>query len=371
MKETLGASINRRDLLGKAAVGATAAAIIASPYVSRAARAAEDEIVLFTWESYDEDPWLEEWTKATGVRVNATRFGSIDELFAKVRTGSVTPDVMIIDTSEFQHFRNEKAIVPIDVSKIPNAKNISPAIKYTKTNFMDGQLYAIPYNWGPNPMMYRADLVTDGTDTWKTMWDPKYAGRVGVLDDAYSTFELLGIVSGAADPYNLTNADFEKCANLLRTLRPQVKTLLKGANDTEALFVSGDLDIGFCMSVTSVADARKAGKDVRYSIPKEGVPSWMDNSVISKKGDRDIVYKFIDYRLSLPWQKRFIELSTMPGVLDTKLAKEAGLSSDAIAKTYMNLLDKPDFWDNLQLVRTQNDLDRRLQIFNDFKAGVL
>lgn len=371
MKDRSQSSINRRDFLGKAAVGTAAAAMVASPYVSRAALAAEEDIVLFSWESYDEDPWLEEWSKSTGVRVNVTRFGSIDELFAKARTGAVTPDLMIIDTSEFKHFRQQDLIVPIDLAKVPNAKNISPAIDFDKTNVMDGKLYAVPYNWGPNPMMYRADRVTEGTDTWMTMWDPKYAGRVGVLDDAYSTFELLGIVCGAKDPYNLTDADFDKCADLLRRLRPQVKTLLKGANDTEALFTSGDLDIGFCQAVTSVENARKAGKDVRYSFPKEGVPSWLDNAVITKKGDRDIVYNFINYRLSLPWQTRFIKLSAMPGVLDTKTAETGGLSSDDIGKTYMNLLDKPNFWSGLKLVQAQNDLDRRLQMFNDFKAGVL
>ena len=361
-------SITRRGFLGTAAAGATAAAL---PYVPFAARAAEDEIVLFSWESYDEDPWLEEWSKSTGVRVNVTRFGSIDELFAKARTGAVVPDLMIIDTSEFSHFRQQDLIVPMDIAKVPNAKNISPAINFDKTNVLDGKLYAVPYNWGPNPMMYRADHVTEGRDTWMTMWDPKYAGRVGVLDDAYSTFELLGIVCGAKDPYNLTDADFDKCADLLRRLRPQVKTLLKGANDTESLFTSGDLDVGFCQAVTSVENARKAGRDVRYSIPKEGAPSWMDNAVITRKGDRPIVYDFINHRLSLPWQKRFVELSAMPGVLDTKTAKAAGLSQEVIGKTYMDLLDQPNFWSGLKLVQAQNDLDRRLQMFNDFKAGVL
>ena len=40
----------------------------------------------------------------------------------------------------------------------------------------------------------------------------------------------------------MTDAEFADCAELLKTLRPQLKTMTTGANDTETLFGSGEVD---------------------------------------------------------------------------------------------------------------------------------
>ena len=52
-----GLRINRRNFMaGSAAIGGT---VLAAPWVRRA-RAADDEITIFTWETYHEPPWVKE-----------------------------------------------------------------------------------------------------------------------------------------------------------------------------------------------------------------------------------------------------------------------------------------------------------------------
>lgn len=371
MKTMLADTISRRGFLAKTAAGAAAATVLSTPYLSRSARAADEEITLLTWETYSEDPWLEEFAKANGVKVTAVRAGSVDEMFARMSSGAVSPDVIYVDTSVIPRLLAQDMLAPIDETRIENVRNIAPAIDYRKSNVLDGNLYALPYNWGPIPMMYREEAVAEGRDSWKTMWDAKYAGRVSMADDSFMSVAVVAIAAGAANPYNLTEEEFSAVTELLRTLRPQVKAMTTGNNDTQSLYSAGEVDIGLCMNPPIVANLRKEGKKVAYAIPKEGAPSWLDCAMLTKKGDRDIVYKFLDAQLSLPWQKRFVEFATSPGVLDVKTATEAGVSADLIDQTVMPLLDTPDFWAGLKLFENVEDTDRRLQLWNDFKAGIL
>ncbi len=367
MVNLLGSRISRRRFLGTAAGGA-AASMIASPAIIRSAKAA-DEIVLATWETYSEDPWIEEFGKANGVTVVANRFGSVDEMFAKISSGALDPDVIYIDTSTIPRFM--PWLAPIDIARVPNSKNISKAITYEKTNVIDGKLFAVPYNWGPIPMMYNTEAVKEGTDTWRTLWDPKYTGRVSVFDDSFTSLPIFTILAGAKNPYNMTDAEFAATAELLKTLRPQIKTMTTGTSDAETLFGSGEVDIGVCHNPPIVVNLQKQGKPIAYSVPKEGVPSWLDCLLLTKKGDRDVVYKYIDANLSLEWQKRFVEFATSPGVFDPKSAAAAGVGEDLVKKTVMPLLDQPGLWDALKFFQVVEDADRRVQLWNDFKAGTL
>ena len=360
--------INRRDFVRTAAIGG--AAVLASPYVIRPAMAA-DEISLLTWETYSEDPWLEEFSKANGVKVSAVRIGSVDEIFAKIASGAASPDVIYVDTSVIPRLMKLDVLAPVDPSTVPNLQNVSPALDYKKSNIIDGKLMALPYNWGPIPMMYREEAVSSGFDSWKTLWSEKYKGRVSVADDSFMSVAVVAIAAGAANPYNLTEAEFQTVTELLRTLRPQVKAMTTGNNDTQSLYSSGEVDVGICMNPPIVANLQKDGKKVAFSIPKEGAPSWLDCAMMTKQGDRPIVHKFLDAQLSLPWQKRFIEFAVSPGVLDAKTAQDQGVKPDIIKQTVTPLLDTPGFWNTLRLFEAVEDNDRRLQLWNDFKAGTL
>ncbi len=366
MKKVLGKPISRRGFLGTAAAGTAA---LSSPYVITSARAAEPDIVLATWETYAEDPWIEEFGKANGVKVIANRFGSVDEMYAKISSGALDPDVIYIDTSTVPRYLDRLA--PIDISKISNAKNISKAITYEKTNVIDGKLYALPYNWGPIPMMFNTDVVKEGTDTWRTLWDPKYKGRVSVFDDSFTSLPIFAILAGAKNPYNMTDAEFAATAELLKSLRPQIKAMTTGMNDAETLYGSGEVDIGVCHNPPIVVNLQKQGKHVAYSVPKEGVPSWLDCLLMTKKGDRDIVYKFLDANLSTEWQKRFVEFATSPGVLDVASAGTIGVNPEVVKQTVMPLLDQAGLWDSMQFFQVVENADRRVQLWNDFKAGTL
>src|SRR5262252_1673921 len=67
--------LSRRQILrgSAAAAGSLAtASIIGSPFP---VRAAGEDLTVFTWETYHDDPWIVEFTKNTGIKVNVVRTG--------------------------------------------------------------------------------------------------------------------------------------------------------------------------------------------------------------------------------------------------------------------------------------------------------
>lgn len=366
VKKQASVSTTRRKVL---AGMAASAGVLAFPSIIRRAQAAE-QITLLTWETYHDEPWVKEWGAANNCQVKVVTIGSVDELFSQPFSGAVEPDVMYIETGSLPRFKEAGLITPFDVSKVPNAANITPKLDWKPFTTVGGEIVGVPYNWGTQPLMFDTTKVTE-TNTWATLWDPKFKGKVNIFDDCTICFPMFALYIGAKDPFNLTDAEFTACEEALRTLRPQIRTIARGFDDAVTIYAAGDAVVGYCQNVAVVTSLQDQGRPFAYSLPKEGTPTWIDCAGISKKGQRDIVYKFLNDNLSLKWQGRFIEKSTNNGVLSIAGAKEVGIPEAALKRTNIPETEGPGFWEKLVVLQKPEDFDRRLQIWNDFKAGTL
>lgn len=369
MKKLLNEAVSRRTILK--AGGAAIAGSLFAPNIIRPANASE-QILLLTWETYHDDDWIQEWGRANDTEVRAVRIGSEDELYSQPFSGAIQPDVLYVETGSLSRFKGAGLIKKIDVSKLPNASNISSHLPWQKFTTVDNELVGVPYNWGTQPLMYNADVVPEAeTATWATLWDEKYKGKVNMFDDCTISFPMIALYVGAKDPFNLTEEEFGKCTDALRALHGQIRVIARGFDDASTIYAAGEAVIGYCQNVAVVTSLQAKGKNFKYSLPKEGTPTWIDCASISPQGDRPIVYKFLNDNLSTQWQSRFITKSTNNGVLSAESARAAGLSEDALKVT--NIVDSatPGFWDKLVVFQKPEDLERRLQIWNDFKSGIL
>jgi spermidine/putrescine transport system substrate-binding protein len=360
-------STDRRTVLAGLA-GASATAL---GWSGQARAQAGGEITILTWETYHDDPWIQEYTQKTGVKVNAVRAGSVDEMYAQTRSGAIKPDILYADTGSVPRYKDAGLIEKLDATKVPNRSRISPSMGWEKRLTIDGALWGLPYNWGTQPLMFDRSVVGQEPTSWSARWEPKYAGKVSLFDDAYVTMPMIALRVGAADPFRLTDEEFEKCAEALRTLRPQVGTIARGFDDATTIYAAGDAVIGYCQNVAVVHALNAKGKDFAYSFPAEGTPTWIDCALVTPQGQRPEVYNFINANLDPAWQARFIENSLNNGILTVADAEAAGLAPDVLKKT--NVLDQEaaGFWDKMRVMEPPEDVDRRLALWNDFKAGTL
>lgn len=366
-KSGIGGMIDRRKFL--ALSGMTASAF-AMGYRPAAAQADKGEVTVVTWETYHEPDWVAEYTAQTGVKINVVRIGSVDEMYALARSGSVETDILVFDSGSIPRYIAAGLIAPTDASQLANLGNITPDLPWQEFNTLDTELWGVPYNWGTQPLIYNTELVEEPT-SWAALWDQKWAGKVSLFDDAYITIPMVALYVGAADPYNLTEEEWGEVTEALRALRPQVRTIARGFDDAATIFGAGEAVIGYLQNVAVVTTLRSRGLPFAYTYPKEGTPTWIDNTVLTPAAQRPEVYAFIDYCLTIPWQSRMIMASLNNGVLSAEGAREGGVPEDVLVKT--NILDQSTdgFWQKMSLLAPPEDIDRRVQLWNDFKAGVL
>src|SRR5262245_17319899 len=344
---------------------------------------------VLTWQGYHEQQWLDEFTKATGIKVNAVNVGSPDEMFAKVKANPNQFDIALVTSGWFDNYAKAGLLEPIDTSKVTNQPD--PGFDWMSVTSSGGKQYGVLYNWGDQPMAWIPGSIPNTPemakyldsqgrpDDWNIYWDPAFAGKVSIFDDPTSVLPMIPLALGMSDPFHLPPEQFTQVQDKLSALRPQVKRLTSGYNDQVTQFANGEATIGYLNIISEVGMLAKDGKtlEVNHEV-KQGVPAWSDNYAITKAGAKkaDSVYKFINYTLDVPWQARFIGTSSNSGTLSLEQAKspqaiQAGLTADALAQTLIPATASGEaFFSKMRFYQPVEDLNKRVDIWNQFKLGL-
>ncbi len=323
-------------------------------------------IDIATWETYHEDPWIEQAEKDLGLTINVTRMGSVDELYATTVADPERFDLVLVDSGSIDRYAGVGLIAPVDVTVFENLGNINSALDYEKANVREGEIWAIPYNWGVQPLVFDTSNVSDeARKTWNTLWDSQYEGAVMIPDDAYITLPMVALAAGI-DPFDWSDEDYAVITEKLSALRGQIRTLTKSFNEQETMMKSGEAVVGYAQAYQYASGDSQLG----LSFPDEGVPFWLDNYFFTPKGANDAqVYKFVDYTLSKEWQCRFANETFQNGILSKEDA-EVCFDPGVFAGDGGNLVAvlTPEVGKTLIPLEAK-DLERKLELWNSFKAG--
>ena len=395
--------LSRRNLIHRTvglALGATALEPLIRAAEASAAGAgtermsaaqASQTLNILTWETYDNQPWLDAFKKKTGITVNATSVGSPAEMFAKTKANPSQYDIVYATSGWFDNYVNSKLLMPIDESRVKNVKQLKLGFNWRAATSVKGKNYAILYNWGDQPLGWLPKYVpgkytvskyekSGVLDDWNVLWDPQFKGKVSVFDDPTSVEPMIPLALGFKDPYHLNDTQFKAFQNKLLALRPQIKRLTSGFNDQTNQFASGEAIIGYINNVASVVALAKAGhKMVVNNVVKQGTPAWSDNMAITSQGGAkklDAVYEFINESPSIPWQARFIGTSGNSGTLNysqatSPEAQHAGLHKAQLAATLIPATRQGKaFFDKMIFFQSVENLQKRLDLWNQFKLGI-
>jgi spermidine/putrescine transport system substrate-binding protein len=388
MKTTLRPRLQWLRVVVIAMVGALLGALVAACGGGSGSSDANTLNVL-TWETYHDKAWLDEFTKQTGIKVNAVNVGSADEMFAKVKANPNQFDIALVTSGWFDNYAKSGLLEPIDASKLKTQPN--PGFDWKPVASSGGKQYGVLYNWGDQPLAWLPGSIPNTPEMakyldpqgrpndWNILWDPAFAGKVSIFDDPTSVLPMIPLTLGIDDPYHLTADQFTQVQDKLNALRPQIKRLTSGFNDQTTQFANGEATIGYLNNIASVAALKKDGKvmEVNNEV-KQGVPAWTDNYAITKGGAAklDSVYKFIDYTMSVPWQARFIAASGNSGNLSLEQAKSpeavsAGLSQEALDATLVPATAAGEaFFSKMRFFQPVEDLNKRVDMWNQFKLGI-
>jgi spermidine/putrescine-binding protein len=332
---------------------------------------------LFSWASYHDKPWIAEYEKSRGVKVSMQLYGAVPDGFAKVQANPDAFDLVMPTAGWVETYVAADLLVPIDEGRIPNLKNVTSDFDWRTATEVDGTNYGILYTWGDEPLCWLPDEI-DTPTSWESLYDPAVAGKVSLVDDPTTVMPFIPIMLGFPDPYNLDEAQFQEMSDALMDLRGQVTHVSASIEDQTADFANGQVTTGVLYNVSTQVALRDDGIAMEQIIPDEGAAAWSDNYAITKAGEAksDLVYDFIDYTLSVPWQARFIGTSSNSGVLsldeaESPEAVKNGLDKEALDRTLLPFTaDGAAFFDQLKLLQQVPNLDEWLDLWNEFKTGL-
>jgi spermidine/putrescine-binding protein len=344
---------------------------------------------MLTWQTYHETAWLDEFTKETGIKVNAINVGSPAEMFAKVKANPNQFDLALVTSGWFDNYADAGLLEPIDASKIANMPD--PGFDWKAVASSNGKLYGAIYNWGDQPLAWLDGTVPNTPELakylddqgrpndWNILWDPAFTGKVSVFDDPTSVMPMIPLALGMKDPYHLTPEQLTQMQGKLDSLRPQIKRLTNGFDDQASQLSSGEATIAYLNIVSEVPMLAKNGKKlvVNHQV-KQGVPAWSDNYSITKGGGKktDAVYKLISYTNQVPWQARFIAATGNSGNLSLAQAQSpdavnAGLTKEVLDGTLIPATAAgEEFFKGLKFFEPVENLDKRIEMWNQFKLGL-
>jgi putrescine transport system substrate-binding protein len=302
----------RHKLTGAALARFVVAAAVALIVAFGPAAAQKERVVNFyNWSDYIDPTVLDDFSKATGIKVRYDTFDSNDTLEAKLLAGKSGYDV-VVPTGYFLARQITAGIFQkLDKSKLPNLANIWPEIANRLASYDPGNQYAVNYMWGTTGIGYNVkaarEMVGGNTsiDSWEDVFDPAKLARfkdcgIHLLDSSDdimpAALHYLHLDPNSSDP-----GDLQRAADLLLKIRPYVRKFhsseyLNALATGEICFVvgfSGDIK----QAQRRAAEA-KGSVAVSYAIPNEGAQLWFDNLAIPKDApDATEAHALIDYLL--------------------------------------------------------------------------
>ena len=253
----------------------------------------EAKLNLYTWDTYIGKTTLADFKRATGVDVNVSLYASNDELFAKLRSGNPGFDLVVPSNEYVTRMRLADMIQPLDLSRIPNRRNIAPGFR--DPPFDPGRRWSMPYTWLVLGIGYRKSRVDAVPDSWKWLMDSdRYSGRIGLFAEADDLVELAAKYLG----YSVREVPLsvvERAAQMYIRQKKHVKIFHH--DEGQDLLASGEIDLVMEYN-GDIAQKMLEDADIGFVVPREGSLLNSDCLCIPKGAPRpDNAHKFINFVL--------------------------------------------------------------------------
>jgi putative spermidine/putrescine transport system substrate-binding protein len=255
------------------------------------------------------------------------------------RRGSM--DVACLSDSDAYVVAATNAFEAVDEKKVPRLDKVFPELR-TET--------AIPHIYSAQVILYNVNQVKTAPTGYADLWDPRWRGKVGMVDILYPANTLAAALAGGGGVSNFDPAEQKlmELRSLDVKIYPSNEALAAALKSEEVWLTVMWLARGFMW--------KKAGIPISHVVPKEGVaPILFEASVPRNARNKEGGFAYLDAMLDPKAQIAFADkMGYVPTVSDAVLpediAKQVALSEAERAK-----LLKPDY--KYQTERLQRTLD--------------
>jgi len=342
------------------------------PLPARAANLLEGALDIVAWPGYVERgasdrryDWVTPFEKDTGCKVNVRTAGTSDEMVSLMAQGGY--DLVTASGDASLRLVRAGTVQALNMARIPGYRTLDERLKEAPWHFVDGKHFGVPYQWGPNVLMYNTRMFRQAPTSWSVVFEAgkladgkpvrghvqAYDGPIYIADAALYLMAHNPAL-GIKDPYELDEQQYAATLELLRQQHPLVQRYWHDASVQVQDFTTGDAAVSGSWPF-QVNALRAKKRPIASTIPIEGATGWADTTMLYARARHpNCAYKWLEWSLSPKLQgdvaARFGSLPTVPAAC----ANNALLGPEGCKINGVALFDKIHFWRTPEAVcRTQ------------------
>ena len=313
----------------------------------------DNKLNVYNWAYYTPPSVIEQFEKEFKVRVVLDEFASNEEMYTKLKSGGAGYDLVFPSQDYVSIMISQGMFEKIDLSLIPNVKNIDPAV-LRKTTYDSKMEYSVPYYWGAAGIVVNTEKVPSFEKSWSIFSRSDLRGRMTMLDDMR---EVMGdaLVHLGYSLNSVNPREIEEAKTLINEVwKPNLtkfdaEAFGKGFANGEFWVIQGYVEVVF----EEIMDNEQLKKNTVYFVPPEGGPGYIDSMCILKGAKhRELAHKFIDFIHRPEIYAEFCDFFGFPSAVNIPAR---------------DLLEGPTYYQVEDFAHTElkYDLGSALELYND------
>lgn len=257
----------------------------------------EGQLNIIAWPGYIERgetdknyDWVTDFEKSSGCKVNVKTAATSDEMVALMNEGGF--DLVTASGDASLRLVAGKRVQPINTDLIKSWSAVDERLKDAPWFTVDGKHYGVPYQWGPNVLMYNTNVFKEAPKSWNIVFEPMdlpdgkpNKGRVQAYDGPIHIADAANYLMahkpdlGIKDPYELNEDQYKAALDLLR-----VQRTLAGRYWHDAMIQVDDFKNEGVVASGSwpfqVNLLKSEKQPIASTIPEEGATGWADTTMM-------------------------------------------------------------------------------------------
>lgn len=239
---------------------------------------------------------------ASGIDMNVACWTNSIDTFTKLATGGGRTTDLINSSRQYIGAGIQRNLfAPLDLSKVPNAKHLSPFFANPAYSTVGGKQYSLPFMFGFDSVVYNKKIGP--VDSYGVLFDDKYKGRVSIRDDPNTMIPQTALFLGMKNPLRLSSAELKEVTKFLISKKGNFRKLWTGFADAVALLKSEEVVAVGDGWVSMAWTLNEGGKKDQFAIanPKEKALVWTQDWLMPAEAagrpTADLVYEYMNWSL--------------------------------------------------------------------------
>jgi spermidine/putrescine transport system substrate-binding protein len=234
------------------------------------------------WPLYIDKKVLKTFDKRYGGHVKYIEdINDNDEFFGKVRQQleqhkPIGRDIVVLTDYMAAKWVRDGYLTPIDKSNVPNMSNLVDGLK--SINYDPKRQFTLPWQSGATGIGYDITKTGGEIKSIKSLFDPKYKGRVTLLSEPYDSASLVMLMQGV-NPSTATIDQILHAIDAIKKANDAGQFRRFTGNDYTTDLAKGN--VWLCAAYSGdLVQLQSDNPHLRFAYPDEGSVIWTDNMMI-------------------------------------------------------------------------------------------